>query len=161
MSIATAQPKVEAFPFPPTNLLEEDGVPLESDWHRVEIQLLNDLVTQHMKGREDFFVGGNMFIYFKSEQAYKRDFRGPDFFFVNEARLNPSRPYWAIWNEDGKYPDLIIELSSPSTHDIDHGTKKTVYEKTFRTPRVLHFRSNRSEALWLATAEPRILCDRA
>jgi Uma2 family endonuclease len=133
MSTTTAQPAAELFPFPPTDLPEEDGIPLESDWHRLEMTLLIELVVLHLAGREDYFVGGNMFIYFDARQARDRNFRGPDFFFVWDAPLNPPRRYWAIWDEGGKYPDVIIELSSPTTAAVDHGIKKTTYEKVFRT----------------------------
>jgi Uma2 family endonuclease len=118
---------------PPTDLLEEDGVPLESDWHRLAMTLLIELVGLHLAGREDYFVGGNMFIYFDARQARDRHFRGPDFFFVWEVPLNPPRKYWAVWDEGGKYPDVIIELSSPTTASEDHGVKKTTYEKVFHT----------------------------
>jgi Uma2 family endonuclease len=133
MATATVQPAVEAFPYPPTNLPEEDGVPLESDWHRLAMSLLIELVSLHLKGRDDFFVGGNMFIYFDARQARDRNFRGPDFFFVWDAPLNPPRRYWAVWDEGGKYPDVIIELSSPTTADQDHGIKKLTYERVFHT----------------------------
>lgn len=131
MSTVTTQPAQEAFP--PTDLLEEDGVPLESDWHRLAMTLLIELVGLYLKGREDYFVGGNMFLYFSAKQARDRDFRGPDFFFVSDAPLNPPRRYWAVWDEDGKYPDVIIELSSPTTADADHGIKKATYERVFHT----------------------------
>lgn len=121
------------FPYPPTDLISEDGVPLESDWHRLAMTLLIDSVTLHFSGRDDYFVGGNMFIYFNRQQARNRDFRGPDFFFVWDVPLNPPRPYWAIWNEGGMYPDVIIELTSPTTIKEDHGIKKDTYERTFKT----------------------------
>jgi Uma2 family endonuclease len=132
-TIAAAEPVHEIVPEPPSDLIEEDGIPLESDWHRLEMTLLIELVVLHLQGREDFFVGGNMFIYFNRQQARDRDFRGPDFFFVWDVPLNPPRPYWAVWDEGGKYPDVIIELASPSTVDVDHGIKKTTYERTFHT----------------------------
>ncbi len=107
---------------------------MESDWHRLAMTLLLELVSLHFLGREDYFAGGNMFIYFNAKQARDRDFRGPDFFFVWEAVLNPPRKYWAVWAEEGRYPNVIIELSSPSTADEDHGIKKKTYERIFRTP---------------------------
>jgi Uma2 family endonuclease len=131
MSTATAQAVQEAFP--PTNLIEEDGVSLESDWHRLAMTLLIELVGLHLKGREDYFVGGNMFIYFNAKQARDRDFRGPDFFFVWDVPLNPPRKYWATWDEGGKYPDVIIEFCSPTTAAEDYGVKKRTYEKIFHT----------------------------
>jgi Uma2 family endonuclease len=133
MSIATPDKTVQEFSEPPLVLISEDGIPLESDWHRLAMTLLIELVSQRLKGRQDYFVGGNMFIYFSKEQARNRDFRGPDFFFLWDAPLNPPRDYWVVWEEDDKYPDLIIELSSPSTADVDLGIKKDTYEKVFHT----------------------------
>jgi Uma2 family endonuclease len=121
------------FPLPQVELIESDGEPLESDWHRLEMNLLIEVVTVHMGDTTDFFVGGNMFIYFNEQQARDRDFRGPDFFFVRGVPLNPPRPYWAVWKESGKYPDMIIELSSPTTIKEDLGIKKETYEKVFHT----------------------------
>ncbi|MSU77135.1 MAG: hypothetical protein EXS16_03460 [Gemmataceae bacterium] len=137
MSTATvqpeAQPLVDDFRYPPTNLPEEDGTNLESDWHRLEMTLLIELVGLLHRGRDDYFVGGNMFIYFDEQQASDRNFRGPDFFFVKEASLNPPRGAWYVWGEGGKYPDVIIELTSPTTANLDHGIKKDTYERVFHT----------------------------
>jgi hypothetical protein len=40
----------------------------------------------------------------------------------------------AVWKEGGKYPNVIIELLSPSAAEEDLTIKKVVYEQTFRTP---------------------------
>ena len=77
-------------------LVSEDGEPMESDWHRRCMNLLIEVVLCYLRGRTDFYVGGNMFIYFNLEQARNRDFRGPDFFFVWGGALEPARPYWAL-----------------------------------------------------------------
>jgi hypothetical protein len=74
-----------------------------------------------------------MFIYFSEEQARNRDYHGPDFFYVDGVNRLPMRPYWAVWQEGGRYPDVIIELLSPTTAEEDRTTKKTLYERTFRT----------------------------
>ena len=44
------------------------------------------------------------------------------------------RQCWVVWQENGRYPDVIIELMSPSTAAIDVGVKKDIYEQIFRTP---------------------------
>lgn len=44
-----------------------------------------------------------------------------------------------IWEEDGRYPDLIIELLSDSTADVDRNFKKRLYAETFRTPEYFWF----------------------
>ncbi|MCS6772809.1 MAG: hypothetical protein NZ693_01710, partial [Thermoflexales bacterium] len=45
-------------------LPEEDGVPLESPWHRLQINLLDECIHSLWSHRTNFFVGGNMFLYF-------------------------------------------------------------------------------------------------
>ena len=67
-------------PRPNVQLIETDGEPLETLWHFMSIVLLIDSVRHHFHPRTDFFVGGNMFIYYSEEQARNRDYRGPDFF---------------------------------------------------------------------------------
>jgi Uma2 family endonuclease len=132
---APPQPeRVEDFPYPPTDLIDSDGEPLESHWHVDEINLLCDVVHCHFQQRDDFYAGGNMFIYFNRQQARDRDYRGPDFFFVNgKVSRTPMRRYWAVWDEGGRYPDVIIELMSKTTKNEDLTTKKEIYEKTFKT----------------------------
>jgi Uma2 family endonuclease len=38
-----------------------------------------------------------------------------------------------VWEEDGKYPDLIIELLSDTTAETDRTLKKELYQDRFRT----------------------------
>jgi len=50
--------------------------------------------------------------------------------------VDGSRPRgkWVVWEEDGRFPDAIVELMSPSTGAEDLGRKKDLYERTFHTP---------------------------
>jgi Uma2 family endonuclease len=131
--MAIIQIEVDDPPELPTGMIETDGVPMESEWHRLAMSLLIETVSYRLHDRQDYFVGGNMFLYFNQEQVRTRDYRGPDFFFVWGRPVNPPRPYYAVWLEDGKYPDVIIELSSQSTAGEDLTIKKDIYEPTFRT----------------------------
>jgi Uma2 family endonuclease len=133
-----SQSNVSALPF---ELLYEDGEPLESNWHRIQINLLIGLIYQVMmeRGRTDFFAGGNMFLYHSYEQA--RDvasgrpyFRGPDVFYVGGVERRRERKAWVAWEEGGRLPDVVVELLSPSTAKIDRTVKKDLYARTFRTP---------------------------
>jgi Uma2 family endonuclease len=128
-------------PLPPQDLPETDEQPLETPWHRACMNLLIESVEVRLAGRQDFYVGGNMFIYFSERQVRHRDYSGPDFFFVQGEGVDRDRPrkYWAIWNEGGRYPDVIIELTSESTAGEDHTTRKDLYERTFRTPEYFIF----------------------
>ncbi|MFB2918719.1 MULTISPECIES: Uma2 family endonuclease [Aerosakkonema] len=121
-------------PMPPTDLIFDDGEPLESNRHRIAMNTLIRSLQQAWLDRNDFYTGGNMFIYFSSAQARNRDFRGPDFFVVLDVDGTRERQGWVVWEEDGRYPDVIVELLSSSTAQADRGTKKDIYERVFRTP---------------------------
>lgn len=121
-------------PMPPTDLIFDDGEPLETNRHRIAMNLLIRSLNQAYCERNDFFAGGNMFIYYSSTQAKNRDFRGPDFFAVLDIDGSYSREGWVVWQEEGRYPDVIVELMSESTANVDITTKKDLYERTFKTP---------------------------
>jgi Uma2 family endonuclease len=120
-------------PMPPTDLIFDDGEPLESNRHRIAMNLLIRSLKHHWGERSDFFIGGNMFVYYSSKQAKNRDFRGPDFFVVLDVPSDPTRLGWVVWEENGRYPDIIVELLSDSTEAQDFGEKKRLYEQVFKT----------------------------
>ncbi|HBE20378.1 MAG TPA: hypothetical protein DEG17_06125 [Cyanobacteria bacterium UBA11149] len=121
-------------PIPPTDLIFDDGETLETNRHRIAMNTLIRSLQQAWTNRNDFFCGGNMFIYYSSEQLRNRDFRGPDFFTVLDIDGSYPRQGWVVWLEGGRYPNVIIELMSSSTAIVDTGLKKDIYEKVFRTP---------------------------
>lgn len=114
-------------------LPDEDGVPLENVWHRLQINLLDDCLHQLWHGRSDFFAGGNMFVYYSLQQVKKLDYKGPDFFVVKNVDGSVARKSWVAWLEGGRLPDVIVELLSPSSQAADLGQKKQLYEQVFRT----------------------------
>lgn len=121
-------------PIPPTDLIFDDGEPLESNRHRIAMNVLIDSALTALADRPESFAGGNMFVYYSQDQAMNRDFRGPDFFVVLEVDGNQERQGWVTWQEGGRYPDMIVELLSPSTATVDRTVKKALYERVFRTP---------------------------
>ncbi len=116
----------------------EDGIPMESNWHRLQMNLLIDTIERGFEGRSDYFAGGNMFIYFSALQARNQDFRGPDFFVVQGCERR-DRDSWVVWEEDGLLPDVIVELMSPSTKREDTGRKRDVYERVMRVPQYFYY----------------------
>ena len=135
-----SQPAVAALAPLPFELVYEDGEPLETLWHRYQMNLLIDVIHQAMaeRGRADFFASGNMFVYYSYEQA--RDvaagrpyFRGPDVFYVGGVE-DREREIWVAWEEGGRLPELIVELLSKKTAKIDRTVKKDLYADVFRTP---------------------------
>jgi Uma2 family endonuclease len=117
---------------PPSNL-ESDEPPLESDLHLLQIKLLLDSLNWLWRERQNYYATGNLTIYYNPQKIKARDFRGPDFFVVLDAEKRP-RKSWTVWDEGGKYPNLIIEVLSKSTAAVDKGLKKQLYQDIFRTP---------------------------
>ncbi len=132
---------------PPVDLPTEDGVPLESNWHRAQINLLVESVHSFWRKRSDYFAGGNMFIHYCVDQAQRGDYRGPDFFVARDVDGERERDAWTVWMENGRYPNVIVELSSQWTIDIDLGAKKDLYERTFRVPEYFCY-DPASQTLW-------------
>ena len=100
--------KFGIIPVPAVELPTEDGEPLESSWHRSEINLLIESIRMQWRGRQDYYAGGNMFIYFNLQQARRSSYRGPDFFVALNVDGSYSRGAWVVWLEGGKYPDVIV-----------------------------------------------------
>jgi len=119
---------------PPTDLIFDDGEPLETNRHRTAMNTLIRSLQQAWSDRQDYFTGGNMFVYFSDKQVFNKDFRGPDFFAVLDIDGSYTREGWVVWLENGRYPNVIVELMSSSTAKIDRTVKKDLYERTFRTP---------------------------
>ncbi|MEM9136691.1 MAG: Uma2 family endonuclease [Cyanobacteria bacterium P01_F01_bin.42] len=121
----------------PTNL-ESNEPPLESDLHREQIDLLIRLLKYWWQDRTDFYISGNLTVYYNQKQLKTRDFRGPDIFIVLGAEQKERRS-WVIWEEGGKYPDVVIELLSDSTASVDRGLKKNLYQSVWRVPNYFWF----------------------
>jgi Uma2 family endonuclease len=122
---------------PPTNLYSDEP-PLETDFHREQIDLLIRLLKYWWRDRPDFYISGNLTVYYNEQQLKKRDFRGPDVFVVMGAEKKDRRS-WTIWEEGGKYPNVVIELLSSSTETVDRGKKKDLYQDVWRVPEYYWF----------------------
>ncbi|MHC5936888.1 Uma2 family endonuclease [Nostoc sp.] len=118
--------------FPPGDLYSDEP-PLETDLHRLQMTLLIQCLEWLWQNRNDFYASGNLTIYYSPRQCKSENFRGPDFFVVLGTERK-HRKSWVVWEEDGKYPNLIIEILSHSTDDTDKGLKKQIYQDIFRTP---------------------------
>jgi len=114
----------------------DDGEPMETPDHRRQMNLLCDLfeVALARAGRQDFFVGGNMGLYYSALQVKKNDFKAPDVFVVLDTIVNDGRKSWVVWEEDGRTPSVVVELLSESTEKNDRGPKRRVYERVLRVP---------------------------
>jgi Uma2 family endonuclease len=123
---------------PDASKLLSDEPEMESSLHYMQLLLLVTCMEWAWQDRDDFFIGANLTIYFSRQQLKKHDFRGPDFFLVKNTTRAP-RNSWVVWEEDGRYPDLIIELLSDSTASTDRTLKQDLYAQRFHTPEYFYF----------------------
>ncbi len=118
-----------------------DGEPTESEKHLSQMTLLIQTLTHYYNdlGRKDVAIHGNLAMYFSLEQAEKQSFRAPDFFVALGTKPRAThRKSWVMWQE-GRSPNLVIELLSDSTKANDRGIKKEIYQDVLRVPEyILH-----------------------
>jgi len=141
-ALLTAHPELAVLAL---DLPDSDGEPMENERESFQIDLLREALDEYWHDRQDFYVCGNMFLYYSTQQARqilaeeaeparpRRAFRGPDLFVVLHVDGSFRRQKWVVWEEEGRYPDVIFEFLSPSTRRADQTTKKTLYEQTFKT----------------------------
>ncbi|MEB3180228.1 MAG: Uma2 family endonuclease [Nostocaceae cyanobacterium] len=130
--LETIQDITEDVIFPPSDLFSDEP-PLESELHLRQIILLLSCLEWLWRDRNDFYAAGNLTIYYSQKKLKSEDFRGPDFFVVLDTERK-TRKSWVVWAEDGKYPNVIVEILSDSTAKTDRDLKKKLYQDTFRTP---------------------------
>ncbi|WP_433937262.1 Uma2 family endonuclease [Sorangium cellulosum] len=134
-SLAFAMPAeiVDPSVVAPPGDLDSNELPMESYQHLIQMLLLLESLELFWKERTDYFAAGNLTIYFSPRQLKSEHFRGPDFFVVLGTERR-SRKSWVVWEEDGRYPNVIVEVLSESTARVDRGLKKQTYQDVFRTP---------------------------
>ncbi|MBE9117379.1 Uma2 family endonuclease [Lusitaniella coriacea LEGE 07157] len=117
----------------PSSDLYSDEPPVETELHLRQIILLFQCLEWLWRERTDFCAAANLTIYYSPNQLKSKDFRGPDFFVVLGTERK-TRKSWVVWAEEGKYPNVILEILSPTTAKTDKELKKQIYQDTFRTP---------------------------
>ena len=135
--ISVGKPAKDGAVLPPSDLYSDEP-PLETTLHLQQMMLLLNCLHWIWKDRNDYFAAGNLTVYYSPRKRKDEDFRGPDFFVVLNTQPHP-RKSWMVWEEEGKYPNVIVELLSGSTATIDRDLKKRLYAETFRTPEYFWF----------------------
>jgi Uma2 family endonuclease len=97
------------------------------------ISTLKPWLAQHGGG----YVSGNMFLYFSKTRSHHQDVRGPDVFVVLGAST-AARDRWEVW-EEGKGPEVVIELLSKKTAKLDKGKKKRIYRDQLKVAEYFWF----------------------
>ena len=114
-----AKPDVE-YPLP-------DGSPMaESDPAREYLIYGVKSLQIYFQEREDVYVSGNLEIFYK--QGVPSAKVAPDVFVVFGVE-NRDRTSYKIWEEGGKVPSFVLEVTSKSTQENDEEDKPQKYAK--------------------------------
>ena len=103
----------------------EDGEPMaENKWQYVAMTDTTSALENHFIHRPDVFVGSDMLMYYRMNDNATRV--APDVFVVFGSAGKHFRYSWIVWRE-GKAPDFVMEVASPSTWERDAAEKRDIY----------------------------------
>ena len=105
---------------------ESDGQPVaETDVHRDLMVDLIAMLREYFRDDPNVYISGNLFLYY--QEGDPRRSVAPDVFVVRGVPDHQRRIY-KLW-EEGRPPDVVFELTSPSTRSEDCRTKHDLYER--------------------------------
>lgn len=115
--------------FGSTDYPTSDGKPMaETDTHRILMNALIQMLDHHFAASPKVYVSGNLLMFY--EKGNRRKHVSPDVFVVKGVpkgeRLN-----YLIW-EEGKAPNVVIEMTSSSTRSEDVKTKYALYRDVLK-----------------------------
>jgi Uma2 family endonuclease len=89
---------------------------------------LIETLEQHFAGQPRVYVSGNLLVFYKEGDKHKHV--SPDVFMVRGVAKR-IRPNYLVWQE-GKGPQVVIELTSKTTRGEDLDTKFKLYRDTLK-----------------------------
>jgi Uma2 family endonuclease len=102
-----------------------DGEPLaESKLQFTPLTETVHVLDRRYRDRADVFVAGNLLLYYRMNDNEVRV--APDVLVVFGVEDYP-RDSYIVWREDGKIPDFVMEIASPSTYTRDLSEKRHIY----------------------------------
>lgn len=104
---------------------ESDGQPMsESDATRNYLVYCVEALRLFFQSRPQVYVSGNLFIYYQEGQPSKS--LSPDVFVVFGVSKRRRRSY-KVWQEGGKVPSFVLEITSLTTKKQDEEIKPKLY----------------------------------
>lgn len=108
---------------------ESDGRPMgETEIHAQVLEDLRFALVRRYADVPDVYVWGNLFLYYR--EGDPKSCVCPDVFLIRGVgkRTDNRRRTYKLWEEGGRVPSLVIEVTSESTRDEDVEKKKR-YER--------------------------------
>ncbi|NET55599.1 MAG: Uma2 family endonuclease, partial [Symploca sp. SIO2E6] len=107
---------------------EPDGSPMaESDSNRNYLVYgVESLKIHFQDSEEDVYVSGNLWLCY--EQGVSDAVVSPDVFVIFGVDNRPRKSY-KVWEEQGKTPDWVLEVTSSSTRHKDEQEKPVTYAR--------------------------------
>lgn len=104
---------------------DTDGQPMtESDATRDYLLYCVEVLQLYFRGRSNVYVSGNLFVYY--EEGNPKASISPDVFVIFGVSHRKRRSY-KVWQEGGKLPSFVLEITSRSTKRQDEEEKPRLY----------------------------------
>jgi len=111
--------------FAPIDYPETDGQPMtESDPTRDYLTYSVEVLRSYFQSRRHVYVSGNLFIYY--QEGNPKAVISPDVFVIFGISQRKRRSY-KTWQEGGKLPSFILEITSMTTRKQDEVEKPKLY----------------------------------
>ena len=124
---AVASPVAEAAPGAPDAVeYPERQWIAQSVWHGDAVRLATDALENHFRDREDVLVAMELVVYY--ERGDNTAWLRPDVQVVFGVERGGNRSTYRVWDE-GKAPDFVLEVASPSTAAHDARYKAGEYAR--------------------------------
>jgi Uma2 family endonuclease len=107
----------------------------ETDRHYHLMVELRQALEDLFANEPDIYVSGNLLVFY--EEGNKRRHVSPDVFVVFGIPKH-ERPNYLLW-EEGRGPNVVIELTSSSTRKEDTGKKLKLYQDVLKVPEYVLF----------------------
>jgi Uma2 family endonuclease len=104
-----------------------DGKPVgETPTHRDNLLFLIEMLRIWYDKNPNVYISGNMFLYY--EEGNKHKHVSPDVFLVHGVKKDCGIKYYATWEQQGKGPEFVVEMTSRSTRKEDTEKKFRLYQ---------------------------------
>jgi Uma2 family endonuclease len=121
MTISASQLDTEIF-YP-----SSDGTPMaESDAARDYLIYGVEALSIYFQNQDDVYVSGNLFVYYK--KGVPDAVVAPDVLVIKGVEKKQRMSY-KVWEENGKVPDFVMEVTSKTTQENDDEEKPQKYQK--------------------------------